>query len=157
VPGRRAAVALLVAKVQHALSTGVVGRRDVACFVFAGAVDSLCRRPDCAACSRPDSDSTGECRASGVGCFHVGPVLTLAFSQSLVAITLVLVAGRFATGGLSACAREFRSCHLAFDRSYVRSRLFRWMDDREQHRSPVLVYSIGSDRDVIGERRSRIT
>ena len=82
--------------------------------------------------------------ASGVFTY-VGPVLTLAFSQSLVAITLVLVAGRFATwvAYLILCVHELPELRhgVAFDRSYVRSllRFGGWMTVSNVV-SPVLVY-----------------
>ena len=61
--------------------------------------------------------------ASGVFTY-VGPVITLVFSHSLVAITLVLVAGRFATWAayLIMCLHELPELKhaLAFDRNHVR-------------------------------------
>jgi O-antigen/teichoic acid export membrane protein len=82
--------------------------------------------------------------ASGVFTY-VGPVLTLAFSQSLVAITLVLVAGRFATwvAYLILCVHELPELRhgVALDRSYVRPllRFGGWMTVSNVV-SPVLVY-----------------
>ena len=61
--------------------------------------------------------------ASGVFTY-VGPVVTLAFSHSLVAITLVLVAGRLATWAayLIMCLHELPELRhkFAFDRTYTR-------------------------------------
>jgi O-antigen/teichoic acid export membrane protein len=82
--------------------------------------------------------------ASGVFTY-VGPVLTLAFSQSLVAITLVLVAGRFATwvAYLILCVHELPELRrrVAFDRSHVRPllRFGGWMTVSNIV-GPVLVY-----------------
>jgi O-antigen/teichoic acid export membrane protein len=82
--------------------------------------------------------------ASGVFTY-VGPVLTLAFSQSLVAITLVLVAGRFVTwvAYLVLCLHELPELRnrVALDRSYVRPllRFGGWMTVSNIV-SPVLVY-----------------
>jgi O-antigen/teichoic acid export membrane protein len=70
--------------------------------------------------------------ASGVFTY-VGPVLTLAFSRSLVPITIVLLAGRAATWAayLAMCLRELPELRrrLAFDPTYVKPllRVGGWM------------------------------
>jgi len=76
---------------------------------------------------------------------YVGPVLTIPFSYSLVAITTVLVAGRTATwiAYLVLCAYELPELRrkIAFDRSFVKPlmRFGGWMTVSNIV-SPVLVY-----------------
>ena len=82
--------------------------------------------------------------ASGVFTY-VGPVLTLAFSRSLVPITIVLVAGRAATwtAYLVLCLRELPELRrrLAFDPTYVKPllRVGGWMTVSNVV-GPLLVY-----------------
>jgi O-antigen/teichoic acid export membrane protein len=82
--------------------------------------------------------------ASGVFTY-VGPVLTLAFSHSLVAITVVLVAGRLATwiAYLILCAYELPELRhrMAFERAFVKPllRFGGWMTVSNVV-GPVLVY-----------------